>query len=1125
MRSNFTTRLRRSTAKLLLCAMATMASQFLLNTASGQSTSGSFTGIVRDPTGAAVPTCIVSLVNKGTSIKRDVVTGADGMYLFVNVDAGMYDLIFQAPGFQRSTVTGFELLARQAARVDTNLTIAAQAESVTVTAAETTVQTEVSNIAETKVGRELVDLPVAIASRAGGSTSPITTLITQPGVMTDTSGNISVAGNKPAMLSMTLDGVSTSSAKTGAPIAELFPSFEGIAEIRVSEINNTAEFGGVSDITTISKSGTNAYHGSLFENWQNQFMNARDPFAKTVPKLVMNDYGASMGGPISAPKLYHGRDKTFFFMDFEGLQLPKSSSVVTSIPTAAMKAGDLSVYLPKTLVKDPLGGTFVGNQIPLTRIAGLSENAMNFYWPMSPNFGAPGAIANNYSQNFPTSIVNNQGDLRVDHNITAKQTAFARFTYKRRETLTAPTGATVLGGGNSLENDYSLSGSHNYILSPNMVNSARVGLSGQNTATGYGYTTGQVLSGLGLTLPFPPPPGSAATSFSITGFTATSGGTTSNSRASTAQFLDSLTWTKGRHTIKFGGDYRYQKGLYTNVFASGRMGSYTFNNSSVTSGTIGSPFAAFLLGIPDQTGLTTVTAPNTDGYGYNMAFYIQDDWKVTSRLTLNYGLRWEYHPNYADHYNNISNFLPDYTSVVNGQTVLGAIVIPDGAESLVNASFRASIAPTPIITASQIGVNPSLRYSDTRDFSPRFGFAWRATNDGKTVIRGGYGKFYESEAGSGVSASWATEASYVAKYANSFVNGKPTLTFPNAFPAVLAIPGAESFQLASALHYHDPYVQQWNMTVERDIGFSTGLRVTYDGSHGSELGYQYNADQIPANTLGFVASQAATPYPGFSNIAYETNGARSNYNAVTFAANRRFSKGLSFQASYAIAKNLSNAGGANPTGFASESGGIITDRFNPNLDYGNVAYTRRQRFQANFLYQTSLTGHNAILRQAVSGWEVAGVLTFETGPFLTVTTSGADPAGTGSASTAGGTVRADIVPGVSPIPVNQGPALWINPAAFAVPANNIGRYGNSPVGSVLGPGTQAVSLSLFRSIPITERVKMRIGVSAANALNHPNYAVPSSLVLGNAAFGTIAAMQSVEAGGPRALQLTGRVTF
>jgi hypothetical protein len=1125
MRLKVLARLSRASVQILFCAIAAMVSPLFLNNASAQSTFGSFTGTVHDPAGAPVPSCIVSLLNKGTSIKRDIVTGSDGSYLFVNVEPGMYDLMFQAPGFQRSTVTGFELLARQSARVDTDLTIATQTESVTVTAAVATVQTEVSNVAETKVGRELIDLPVAIGSRAAGSTSPITTLTTQPGVQIDNSGNISVAGSKPSMLSMTLDGVSTSSAKSGAPIAELFPSFEGIAEIRVSEINNTAEFGGVSDITTISKSGNNAYHGSLFENWQNQFMNARDPFAKTVPKLVMNDYGASFGGPISVPKLYRGRDKTFFFMDFEGLQLPKSSTVTTSIPTAAMKGGDLSVYLPKTVVKDPLGGTFAGNIIPITRIAGLSQRAMNLYWPLTPNAGGSGAIANNYVQNFPTNIVNNQGDLRVDHNITPKQTAFARMTYKRRQSLTAPTGATVLGGGNSLENDYSLSGAYNYILTPNMVLESRVGYSGQNTATLYSYTSRQIVDALGLTLPGPPPPGSAATSFAVTGFTSTSGGTTSRSRANVVQLLSNLTWTKSRHTIKFGGDYRYQRGLYTNVFASGRMSSYTFNNSSVTSGTIGSPFAAFLLGIPDTTGVTTVQYPDTYGYAHHYAFYVQDDWKVTSRLTLNYGLRWEYHPNYRDHYNNLANFLQDYTSVVNGQTVHGAVVIPDAAIPLVDPSFRASIAPMPILTASQVGVNQSLRYSEKDDFAPRIGFAWRVTKDGKTVIRGGYGRFIEALAGSGINASWAVEASFVGRYQNAFVGGKPVLTFPYPFPANLAQPGTESFQLASELHYQDPYVQQWNFTIERDLGFSTGLRVTYDGSHGSDLGIQYNANQLPANTIGFAASAASIPYPLMNSIATYGNGARSNYHALTFAANHRLSTGLQFQASYAFAKNLSNGGGANPTGFSSESGGSVTDRFNYNLDYGNVAYTRRHRFQANFLYMTEVKGGNRILREAASHWEMAGVLTFQTGPFLTVTTSGADPAGVGSSGTAGGTVRPDIISGVPLYPDNPSPSLWVNPAAFAVPTNNIGRFGNAPVGAVNGPGTQVVSLSVFRTIPVNERIKMRVGVSAANALNHPNYANPTSLVLGNAQFGTIVAMQSAEAAGPRALQLTGRVTF
>jgi len=1095
--------------------------------AHAQSTFGSFVGTVLDPAGSAVPTCIVSLVNKGTNVKRDSVTNTEGAYAFVNIEPGIYDLVFQAPGFQRNTVTGFELLARQAARVDSSLTLATQTESVTVTAAmEAPISTEVSNIAETKVGRELIDLPLAIGSRADGSTSPMSTLTTQPGVQTDASGNISVAGNKPSMLSMTLDGISTSSAKSGAPISELFPSFEGIAEIRVSEINNTAEFGGVSDITTISKSGSNAYHGSLFENFQNQFMNSRDPFATTVPKLVMNDFGGSLGGPLSAPKLYSGKDKTFFFADFESLHLPRSTSRVTSIPTNALRSGDLSVYLPGTVVKDPAspGATFPGNQIPLTRISDFSRRAMDFYWPSSlqPNFGAPGAIANNYSANYPTTIVSNQGDIRIDHNITPMQTAFARMTYKRRQSLTSPSGSPVLGGGNSIENDYSLAGAHNYIITPSMVNEARFGLSGQNTGTQYGYTSRQIIDQLGLVLPGPPPEGAASTNFSITGFTNTNGGTTSRSRASTLQILDNLTWTKGRHTIKFGGDYRYQKGLYTNVFASGRMGSYTFNNGTATKSTIGSPFASFLLGIPDSTGLTSVQYPDTDGYASHYAFYVQDDWKVTQRLTLNYGLRWEYHPNYRDHLNNLANFVPDYTSVVNGVTVNGAVVIPDLAVPLVDPSFRASIAPTPILTASELGFPQSLRYSEKTDFAPRVGFAWRATKDGKTVIRGGYGRFIEALAGSGINAAWAVEASFVGSYTNSFVNGKPVLTFPYPFPANLAQPGTEQFRLASSIHYQDPYVQQWNFTIERDLGFSTGLRLTYDGSHGSDLGLQYNANQIKANTVGYANSKSTIPYPAFNSISMQDNGGRSNYHAITLTANRRFSKGLQFQVSYAAAKNLSNAGGASPTGFASEAGGTITDRFNPDLDYGNVAYTRRHRFQSTFLYVTSVTGHNALLRHAASGWELSGVVLVQTGAFLTLGTSGTDPAGTSASG--GGSGRPDRVLGVNLYPDIQSPSMWVNAAAFAIPANNIGRYGNSSVGAVVGPGTQAVSLSLSRTIAIKDRVRLRVQASAANALNHPNYGNPA-LTLGNATFGTITSLQNSEASGARQLQLTGRITF
>jgi hypothetical protein len=695
----------------------------------------------------------------------------------------------------------------------------------------------------------------------------------------------------------------------------------------------------------------------------------------------------------------------------------------------------------------------------------------------------------------------------VDHNITGNQTAFARLTYKKRNTLTAPGGPTFLGGGDGLEDVYSLAAAHNTILSAEMVNEARVGVSVQNTSTGYGYTSQEVAKALGLSLPSIPN-GAASTNFAITGFTGTNGGTTALSKSRTIQLIDNLTWNKGSHSFKFGGDYRYQTGLYTNVFAGGRMSSYTFNNSSATSGNIGSPFAAFLLGIPDISNLTTVMNPDSFGYASHYNVYIQDNWKVTQRLTINYGLRYEYHPNYRDHYNNTANFVPDVTTVVN-----------------VAQPFRDSIFPTPILTASQAGLPQNLRYSQRTDFGPRIGFAWRVTGNSKFVIRGGYGRYIEALSGSGLNAAWAVASSFVGRYTNSYVNGKHTYSFPSPFPANLAQPGTESFQLASEINYRDPKVDQWNLTLERDLGFNTGLRVTYDGSHGHNLGYQYNANQLPANKVGPAALAASVPHPLLNSIAMYGSGARSNYHAVTVTANRRFSKGLQFQASYAFAKNLSNGGGANPTAFAGESGGSVSDRFNLDLDYGNVAFTRRNRFQSTFLYAPQVTVGNSVVRHLANGWELSGVILYQTGAFLTVITNGADPAGLGQGQTAGGTVRADMVPGDVPLyPTVQTPSAWINAAAFAVPANNIGRFGNSPIGSVMGPGTQAISLSLFRSIALREKVALRLGVAAANTLNHPNYGNPA-LTLGNATFGTITAMQSAEGAGPRNLQLTGRITF
>ncbi len=1080
---------------------------------SAQSTYGSFVGTVHDPSGAAVAGCKITVTNQGNGAVRSVLTDNTGSYTVVNLEPGIYGIVMESSGFQRFDFTNLELRSRQTFRADGNLALATQVGQVEVVEKGAPITTDVSNIAETKTGGELIDLPDSVVQRSTGSTSAFGTLTVQPGVQIDNNGDISVAGGQPGMVEMSVDGISTLDPSNSGPAPELFPSNNSIAEIRISEVGNSAEYGGVSDISTTTKSGTNAFHGGVFENHQNSAVDARNPFSITKPKLIMNDFGGFLGGPIK-------KDRTFFFIAYEGLRLPFQTVLDQSVPTLALRSGDLSAYPAGTVYNPATGLPFPGNQIPQGSISQISLNALKYLFPLpnTPNVNT-NSLVNNYVVNYPTPISNNQGDVRIDQKINDSQSFFGRLSYKQRLVSFAPGGSALVGPLTDPDKDVSLSGAYDYIISPRVVNELRAGWTGHWYSQSLGVSAPTLAQEVGLTLPQPAPTDFGATpQFNISGFQPTGGDTGFRSDGTTFQIIDNVIMTKSQHTIKVGGDFRRVAAHFGSVFEFDRLGQYFYNGSLISStypnnSNNNNQFADFLLGIPDASEIATVTNDTTNGNSRSYAFYGQDNWQISPHFTLNYGLRWEYHPMFIDTRGNIGNFDPNIGTI-------GAVIVPDNGLNNVNPLWAGSIAPTPVMTASQVGLPNGLRHSSLADFAPRIGFAWRVTDDGKTVLRGGYGKYIVNLLGAVLGGGEATESSYVGLFNNQITNGKPLYSFPNPFPSNLAVPGAQNFEQAYLINYKDPYVQQWNLTFERDLGFQTALRISYDGNHTSNQGVTRNLNAVQSNTIGF--NQANTPFPIWNVIAQFTNQGVSNYSALTVSAKKRFSKGLTFEASYVFAKNLSDVGGNDPYGFQYQSGGFISDAYNARVDYGNVEFTRRHRFLTTFVYKLPFgeTQYKAA-NQVIGGWELAGVLMFQTGPFLTVTAL-TDPLGN-NFDNQGGPERADRVPRV-PLYQNQGIAQWVNPAAFTTPPNNVDRNGTAAVGDVVGPGTQAVSLSLYRNFKITEKVNLRAGVAATNVLNHPNYGLPN-LLLGTPGFGAIGNVQTTEGSGPRLFELSGRITF
>ncbi len=1145
-----TSRLRHSRA----AAMVLLGVIFSIG-AVAQSTFGTILGTVKDNSDAVVPKATVKATDTDENTTRTVTTNGNGDYEFVNTKPGHYKLEVSASGFQDFTATELTLVARQTLRIDVGLTVGQVSTAVQVEATAGVITTDTQTIQSSLDGNALVTLPGNVRG-AGGSTSPYALIAALPGVQPDDNGSFSIQGGIASMSQFSVDGISITNVGGNQPLNEAFPSMESIAEIKVQGVGNNAEFAEVGDVTTISKSGTNEFHGSLFWYHHNAALDATEFGQLTKPHLISNDFGASVGGPVLIPKLYNGKNKTFFFGTYEGLRLPQSQTIQDEVPTQAMRSGNFAAS--GIIVKDPVTGQpFPNDQIPTSRINSVATGFLTLY-PL-PNAGNLNVVhAANYIDNRNSSLNSDQYDTRIDHYLTSNMSLFGRWTWKDKSYANPQ--QLLVPSENITDNYKMLVVSWNWNIRPNLINEFRFGFTLNPFSQilpfdGAKFTNSLGLEGVGPNFPF-----NGLSEVDMGNYTClcTDRGN-AVSQNNTYQWNNNTTWTVGRHTMKFGFDIRKIKAVSPLSFVGGdNDGGYSFSG-----GFTNDPFGDFLLGLPTTTSIDNVTH---DNYGLAMqyAIYGQDSFRVTSRLTLEYGLRWEYHPGYTDQFGNIGNFDP---SVARS----GEILYPDGAAGTLAQGYLESVdacqplgsttgpsvngAPcTPVLTASQAHVPEGLRTAPTR-VVPRFGFAYRPFSNDKTVVRGGFGMYDTPSMGSIYYALTGTVQAATFTYDNVAANGGPIFQWPQISTggSGISVPpyGTAYFGTANDVHWKEPYTMQWNLSIDRDLGFNTGLRVSYIGQGTRDLVYAPDLNQSYYSTQFYVSQPLSRrPFPNWGVVNDRAVGANMNYNSLQVEVNHRFSHGLTFNSTFTYARNLADNQGPVPQGsFAGENAGARSmDLYDLKAEYGPVWGTRKFRSITTAVYELPF-GHgrqfmanaNRFVDGVLGGWRLSNILLLQSGPFETPYFPNGDPSGTGSAFESrpqhpdrigNGSVSspnasewfspsAFICPGTPGWSTGQACTIGDNPSTDLAP---IGRFGNSGVGIVVGPGTVNLSTALGKSFLVTERIRIKIEGSFTNLFNHINLGDPVNDIT-NPSFGQITTARGSDFGGYRTGQVSARIEF
>lgn len=1100
-----------------ICALAVLGlAQFPL---SAQTTFASITGTVTDSSGAAVPSAKIVVTNVETNIPFETTSSDSGNYNAPQLKEGTYTVRVKAAGFREFVASNVVLAARDIRRVDALLEVGSVETAVEVTAGATLIETETARISETQNAELMKTLP--LNTRGLWAFLALAPNVLQAG----TGSTIRFAGSRSNQSNWAIDGITMADGVDNTQIGPLANYIESFQEVKIDVANNTAEFGTVGQVTIISKSGTNELHGNVFDYYSSPWFRARNPFALQRPAGVNHTPGGSIGGPVYIPKIYDGRNRSFFFFSFEtGRGSAVSDNFNPTVPLAAWRAGDFSTGLPAgTLIYDPLSNApFPGNRIPANRINPVSQKIQDMFYPL-PNFGNTSVFAN---QNYRETKLrprdpSNYWTARGDHRFSQNDTLYGRYTYQRAFNRPYEGNLPTIGQRFQQRDNRAAVVSYTHMFTPTILNEARWGYALNNNPISGPINGPDFVEELGLVGLAPDQPdisGILKVNWTGLGLQPISqvDYTRPGFRNHLEQIQDHVSWFSGRHNLKIG--FELTRVAWDSLNANtNQFGTVNFSNRFTSGGQAnqGWAYADFLLGIP--TSAARAFPPVLiNRYRWQYDFFVADDIKVNQHLTLNLGVRYELHQPWREANQMTSMF--DLGS--------GKIVVEDGALGKVSPLFPTNYVG--IVEANTLGLpGRTLIRTDRNNFAPRFGLAYRPWGN-RTVLRSGFGIYFDvvpRNLNQGAIPFVLNEPTYTNPATN------PDVIFPRVFPATgSAGPSTVGIPAAVNPDLKMPYSMQYNVTLEHQQ-WDTGFRISYIGTNTRQGDYSYNYNSPVPDNRPFV--DKPRPFPTYPEIMYFTNGAGHQYHGMTAEVERRFAQGLYLQASWTWARDIGDL----------NRGEVSENPFNREREKGVWLDIPTHRANLNFIYQLPfgkgkplMSGVGRWGNLAVGGWEITGVYSYYSGQFLTPVWTGPDPTGTifttsrtpANVPTTGW--RPDQI-GDPNLPADQRSVnRWFDLGAFAPPT--LGNFGTAAKGTIRGPDVNVWHCGVMKTFVFAEKApRVRWELTATNALNHPNWNNPGVNIAQAQSAGVITGVGSVNGAstgdlpGPRQLRTGVRVEW